>query len=609
MVRNFAPYRLLLRLVGCLFIENLTERSFRVAKTTWKKPYALYSFALVLSTVYFEGTLAVYYIIASAMTREFTTSLIAVLHVTGLANVLVNFCCMILGSNKLLKFFRKCAQYESHSTFQPPSSQKVRRRTYHITLLRVMIFTAGVTTYGFAVYFGVLLNPQTPWQISQVFAALVCKVCYFFNGSLMYLVVRSASEVILWYVSAQKQAFEDCIRIISGENLTPTAPSCAELRVCERIESIRLNILNVKDLVASINDIWSPAITMSSVCLLWVNCTALHGVAIRGAKEPDVCMVLICAAYLSLCFFELALISHSLRDETQSLKESAQAATTFRATDSYYRQKGAQYASANWCRWYTLYSLCCIVALYTGEFAYILKGSREEFQSTRSFTRFLYWIIYGLAQVKVAVNIFASVSKTSEMVEFFREAERFEKDANFQMSKRTLRKSKVFFVMRIAMATLFCLAVVMNFSYLDEHYDDVASASLRMFIKAVVVLNSFLYIPHDTVHSNVLRPTCEVLAAYIRSLVEELAHIAADIDPASRLQNLHRLEQVRLRIGTIRRLKTRLDRAWMWPLILANASVLLSMSIDAATAFGKAMSKEGIYLSGRVQRLRDTRLR
>ncbi|KAH7934392.1 hypothetical protein HPB49_025444 [Dermacentor silvarum] len=260
-------------------------------------------------------------------------------------------------------------------------------------------------------------------------------------------------------------------------------------------------------------------------------------------------------------------------------------------------QRGPARAVVSLKSWYTLYASCCVLALYAGEFAYILKGSRSEFQGSQLSTKISYVLIYGFAQLKVAVNIATSAFKASELLEFFRAAQRFERDSGFRPSRESFAMSKVFLVFRTVMAAMYCGAAAMTFVFLADHYNEMPSLASSVFLKTLTVLDLLLYIPHDTVYSIAMRPCCEVLVAYIRAQYEELTLVAKKTDPLSRMQTVRRLEMVRLNLCAVRDLKRRLERVWKWPLLLAGASVLLSMSVDAAAAFYKAVSREGIFLS------------
>ncbi|KAK8774173.1 hypothetical protein V5799_011297 [Amblyomma americanum] len=247
--------------------------------------------------------------------------------------------------------------------------------------------------------------------------------------------------------------------------------------------------------------------------------------------------------------------------------------------------------------WYSLYASFCIITLYVGEFTYIVTGSRSEFNESRLSTRVFYGFVYGFAQFKVAVNIATSVIKASELLNFFRAAERYERVTGFQRSRDSFAMSKVFLLVRITMVAIFCSAAAMTFSYLADRCNETPSLLLKVYLIIVVVLDLFLYLPHDIVYSSVLRPNCEVLVAYIRAQCEELVTVAQRTDPLSRMQNVSRLERIRVDLCAVRNLKVRLERIWKWPLLMASVNVLISMSIDISAAFEKAVTSEGIFLS------------
>ncbi|KAH6924669.1 hypothetical protein HPB50_021810 [Hyalomma asiaticum] len=260
-------------------------------------------------------------------------------------------------------------------------------------------------------------------------------------------------------------------------------------------------------------------------------------------------------------------------------------------------QRGPDSARASLRSWYALYASCCLLAVYAGEFVYILQGARNEFQGSHRSTKISYILIYGFTQLKVAVNAVTSAFRASEFLEFFRTAQRFERDTGFRQSRDSFAKSRAFLVLRAVMFAIYCGAAAMTFAYLIEHYNETPSFASKTFFQTLAVLNFLLYLPHDTVYSIVLRPCCEVMVAYIRAQCEELTLVARKTDHVSRMHCVRRLEQVRWNLCGIRDLKGRLERVWKWPLLLAGVNVLLSMSVDAAASFYKLVSGEGLFLS------------
>ncbi|KAL1422202.1 hypothetical protein MTO96_022335 [Rhipicephalus appendiculatus] len=100
---------------------------------------------------------------------------------------------------------------------------------------------------------------------------------------------------------------------------------------------------------------------------------------------------------------------------------------------------GPDKARATLRSWYTLYASGCVLALFAGEFVYILMGTRNEFQGSHRSTKISYILIYGFTQLKVAVNVATSASKASQFLEFFRAAQGFERDSGFSTVQGLLR--------------------------------------------------------------------------------------------------------------------------------------------------------------------------
>ncbi|KAH9380329.1 hypothetical protein HPB48_016111 [Haemaphysalis longicornis] len=313
MIRSFSRYEILCRVFGCSFLQNMTEKTVHRANATWKRPYTFYSLAWILAITYFEGRTIAVRVQRSDVVREFTESLTALVHAALTVKVVVNFVTMVASSPRLLDFFRKCAEFEKSSGFRPPRLQDVRRSTYSAVVLRNLILFGVATCYCFVVVAFYAGNPAAhgKWTFASGIINLACWVGYLLYESLPYVVLASTGEVLVWYVRAQTEAFDECLKVVGGQSVT----SLARLSPSAKVESVRLNVIEITRLKNCINEIWNPALAVASVLLLWTHSMTLYSLICTDAYALFVYQCCAYTAYSSLSFLHIVLISQGLRDE------------------------------------------------------------------------------------------------------------------------------------------------------------------------------------------------------------------------------------------------------------------------------------------------------
>ncbi|KAH7934149.1 hypothetical protein HPB49_021911 [Dermacentor silvarum] len=268
---------------------------------------------------------------------DFTRSVVALIELTTMANAVVNFVCMILGSRRLLHFFRMCARYEKSAAFRAPTTSEARRRDWCMRLWRIGVLQTAMMTYVAVLYF--YYGPRgsrTDWNAVSKVASAASLCGYMVYDCLMYLILRSTCEVLIWYVRDQRAVFEELSKCVAGQ--APTSSGVRALSAPLTVESVRLNLTKIRELKACINEVWSPALALTAVTVLLLKCCALYDVVSAGGYDLAVAMSSLRASHSAMRFNELAFINQSLRDEARNIKQTAQAATTLWADDLYSRQ-------------------------------------------------------------------------------------------------------------------------------------------------------------------------------------------------------------------------------------------------------------------------------
>ncbi|XP_070382606.1 uncharacterized protein [Dermacentor albipictus] len=365
MIRDFSLFRLLGRFFGCFLIQNLTPVSLHKARVTMKTPYTLYAMAWVSAVAFLEGSVVVKRVARSVrlgMDKNFGETLASVVHLVMMAEAAANVSCALLGSRRMLEFFRKCALHEKSSGFRPPTRRDALERDHWLLYLclRLCVLAGGLGTYGVVASFHA--RPRTDGTdgdagVAYRLAASVAAAGFMFYDCVAYLVLRSACGVLVWYLRAQRDAYDEFCRVVAGgipkvAKATSSRSSGSVEWACLRVESVRLHVSEIKELKGALNGVWSAALFVSAPCLLWVKCSAVHAM-LTSSNHVMLAVLVVChTVHSSAKFVELAFVSQCLRDEAQKLRESIRATTTCRATDSYFKQVKFLHDSispAEWC--------------------------------------------------------------------------------------------------------------------------------------------------------------------------------------------------------------------------------------------------------------------
>ncbi|KAH7934150.1 hypothetical protein HPB49_021912 [Dermacentor silvarum] len=325
MIRNFKAYRHLLRFFGCFFIQDLTENAYPRARVTWWTSYTLYSLAWFSSTVYIESE----YIAAAVydiMSGELVASVMAFLRMTVVTNIVINIVSMTLGTRRLLEFFRNCARYEKSAKFRSPTARESRKSRWHIRLIRTVGLAAVFMAYGtiLRVYYGPG-GIRAQWSALSKAVGVASLAVSMFYRWLMYITLSSTCEVLVLYVRHQRAVFEECCRkdattssgIVAAMATTGPKPSPPWM-----VESVRVNLSRIRELKASINDIWGLALAVSAMTTLLMKCAALHKVINSGGHGIVTLLMSLQAIHSTTRFCELAFTSQSLYDAVLFLHDS-----------------------------------------------------------------------------------------------------------------------------------------------------------------------------------------------------------------------------------------------------------------------------------------------
>ncbi|KAH6924964.1 hypothetical protein HPB50_027035 [Hyalomma asiaticum] len=320
MMKHFWKYGVLSRLFGCLFIQHFRDRSLTRANVRIVSVYTLYSSAWIL----FSTSLSVVFIgrtfLLSDITRSFTKSLMFIVNSVVTVKIVLNFACMVLGSPRLLRFLRDAQAYERSASFVPLEDDRwrklrVRVRKIVIAVALAVVYGLGMTIYVDSAMKDSRVHRGIPVLVSSFFTLFV----FLFYDSLAYVIISCCSAVLAEYLRVELVALR----------------SCGTPRL---VEGVRLRLSLIKKLKRSLNNIWHPALAVWAACLILVLCITLYSIFDGDIGQPEVSLALAYSVYASMSFADIAILSQSLSDLAQQLRDAALHVETTGAGESYKEQ-------------------------------------------------------------------------------------------------------------------------------------------------------------------------------------------------------------------------------------------------------------------------------
>uniref|UniRef100_A0A1S4KRX5 Uncharacterized protein n=1 Tax=Ixodes scapularis TaxID=6945 RepID=A0A1S4KRX5_IXOSC len=327
MLQRFAGYGMLCRFGGCFFIQNFSKKSLEKATVTWKSPYTVYSILCFCFFFWFEAAFIVQkaYVL-TIFSRSFARSLLFILHTVVTYKIFVNFSAMVMGTTKLLDFFRMSGAFEHSTGFRIPEKHRwPMARCCLVVAVLVISYAIGIHFFVGEVTNGL----PRQWVIAAKVCGYIAGAGFFLYDSLPFVVLRCCTEVLVEYIHAQSLSFRDCDR---------SKVARTDQDASREIENIRINLSQIRKLKDTLNDVWKLPLAAMSASILLILCVVLYSVFDNGLYLRDIWIILTYSAYSTLCFLEMTCVSQALMDEAQRLKDAVRAVPTTDATEAYVQQ-------------------------------------------------------------------------------------------------------------------------------------------------------------------------------------------------------------------------------------------------------------------------------
>lgn len=230
---------------------------------------------------------------------------------------------------------------------------------------------------------------------------------------------------------------------------------------------------------------------------------------------------------------------------------------------------------------YTFYSAAWILFSTSLSAVFIVKVFLSS-DIAHSFTKSLIFILNNVVTVKIVLNFACMTLGSSRLLRFLRNSEAYEKSASFANAEsRRLR-------VRIRkMASLVALVVVYGLGmtvYADSTTHD---SRVRVPVLVCSSFTLFVFLFYDSLAYIILSSCSAVLTQYLRV---ELVALGSCRTP-------RHVEQVRLRLHAIKKLKCSLNKIWHPALAVWSACLILVLCITLYAIFDGHIGQPEVWLA------------
>ncbi|CAN8022610.1 unnamed protein product [Ixodes persulcatus] len=119
-MQRSAPYEMLCRVYGCVFINSFRGKSLRNAKVNWKSLYTIYASSCFVSNLFFETPFVTYFAnLLMDMSDGFSRFLLLTIRGIVTVEVIANSVAMLAKPQKLLDFLQRSEGFERNTGLFP----------------------------------------------------------------------------------------------------------------------------------------------------------------------------------------------------------------------------------------------------------------------------------------------------------------------------------------------------------------------------------------------------------------------------------------------------------------------------------------------------------
>nr|XP_054934277.1 uncharacterized protein LOC129388140 [Dermacentor andersoni] len=237
---------------------------------------------------------------------------------------------------------------------------------------------------------------------------------------------------------------------------------------------------------------------------------------------------------------------------------------------------------------YTFYSAIWI--LFSTSLSAVLVGRIFLLSDiARSFTRSLMFILNSVVTFKIVLNFACMALGSSRLLLFLRDSQAYEKSAYLVPFEDPINRGRMLRVRLRKIASLVVLVIVYGLAiriYVDSAMQD-SRKQWRIPLLICSFFTMFVFLLYDSLAYVILSSCSAVLAEYLRV---ELVALGGCVTP-------RRVEEVRLRLSAIKKLKRSLNEIWHPALAVWSACLVLVLCITLYAIFDGDIGQPEVLLA------------
>ncbi|KAH9372959.1 hypothetical protein HPB48_017080 [Haemaphysalis longicornis] len=243
-----------------------------------------------------------------------------------------------------------------------------------------------------------------------------------------------------------------------------------------------------------------------------------------------------------------------------------------------------------WLRSYCVYSAFCIAIFLYSEWLFLWSTPVSPLVTLRQiqpYSKYVFAFCSALGPIRLLLNIYFSLSRSRQLLHFFKESLRYENRVFFNQSRNS-KQTATHRVLRCVLPLIFIVNVFIctYVSCSDEKSDEYTNL-VSSFFNAFMFLDNFLYYVYDTIHFLVLKPCAEVLIQYVRHqhcVLRDLLATSVNTTPSAKFE---KIRQIIINLWDIRALKNTINQMWGHAVVMSIFLALFYLCTAIYTTFDK----------------------
>ncbi|CAN7976153.1 unnamed protein product, partial [Ixodes persulcatus] len=253
-----------------------------------------------------------------------------------------------------------------------------------------------------------------------------------------------------------------------------------------------------------------------------------------------------------------------------------------------------------WKSWYVFYSAACFIFFVWYEFNLITRYVLMIDGSDHLFTQSLHVLMHIVVVLKSLVNYVSMINGSRSILDFFREAESFERTIDIPSCKCCVSKTFVWADVRKMLLFVAYLAIYLagtHFQLIDVLGGQELGSEQYVLYRFGAVFAGILFFTYDSLHFVSLKVCSLVLEEYVKTQCKVIETCVSLRPSGSMDQAAKEVEAVRVRLCVIGNLKTTLNDVWNRSIVTSCACQILVVCIAIFTVCTGGLARQELWLA------------